>query len=358
MKILDKYILKRFLTTFFFVVVMLIAVIVVVDITEKNDDFIKAKISWGFIFKEYYLNFIPFVANMISPIMIFIATVFITARMAAHTEIIAMLSSGISFKRLLVPYAIGATMIAILIFVLIGWVIPIANKKRVAFENQYIKNKYYYEGRDVHIKVSPNTYVYMESYNNSINTGYQFSLETIEGNDLKKKLKASRIVWQPEKKSWLMDYYQVRTFDGNNETWTTGTNKDTILDLTPKDFESKYLLHETFTMQELDNYINLLKERGAENMEVYLTEKYERYAYPFAIIILTIIGVIVSARKTREGVGFQIAFGFLLAFIYILFVIMSRSLAQVGGMGPLLASWMPTIIFTGVGLIMYKTVPR
>lgn len=358
MKIIDKYILKKFLSAFIFVVSLLVLVICVIDFTEKNDDFIKNNVSMAVIFKDYYMNFIPYLANMLSPITVFIATVFVTAKMASHTEVIAILSSGISFRRMMVPYVIGSVIIAAVTFYLIGWVIPNANKTRVAFENQYVKNVFYFEGRNIHMKIAPTTYVYMESYNNQMHSGYQFTIETIEGNELKSKLKANKITWQPETGKWLLDKYSVREFDGMKEKLWYGEQTDTLIALSPKDFESTYLLHETFTLTELDQYIKDLKDRGAENIEVYLTEKYERYTYPFAIIILTIIGVIVSARKTREGSGFQIAFGFLLAFIYIIFVIMSRSVAQVGSIGPLLASWLPNIIFAGIGAVMYKTVPR
>ncbi|HEY8399854.1 MAG TPA: LptF/LptG family permease [Cytophagaceae bacterium] len=358
MKIIDRYILKKFLTAFVFVVSLLVLVICVIDFTEKNDDFIKNNVAVSAILGDYYLNFIPYLANMLSPITVFIATVFVTAKMASHTEVIAILSSGISFRRMMVPYIIGSTLIAIATFYLIGWVIPNANKVRVAFENQYVKNAFFFEGRNIHMKIAPTTYIYMESYNNQLQVGYQFTIETIEGTELKSKLKANKITWQQDKGKWLLDKYSVRTFDGMKEELIYGEHLDTTIALSPKDFESTYLLHETFTLPELDNYIRELKERGAENIEIYLTEKYERYTYPFAIIILTIIGVIVSARKTREGSGFQIAFGFLLAFIYIIFVIMSRSVAQVGSIGPLIAAWLPNIIFAGIGAIMYKTVPR
>jgi lipopolysaccharide export system permease protein len=296
-------------------------------------------------------------ANLLSPITVFIATVFVTAKMASHTEIIAILSSGVSFKRLMLPYLMGATFIGIGTFILIEWVIPNGSKQRIAFENKYIKEKVEYRD-NAHLKIGPNAYVYLLSYNNTIHEGYQFSLETIEDNRLKSKLKSNKITWQPEKNSWKLDDYIVRKFDGDKEIVVRGFNKDTVINLLPKDFASTYQLHETFTMGELDNYIDELRERGSENIEIYLIEKYERYTYPFAIIILTAIGVIVSARKTREGAGFQIAFGFLLAFIYILFVLMSRGIASVGSIGPLLSSWIPNIIFSCIGVVMYKTVPR
>lgn len=358
MKLLDLYILKRFLSSFFFVVVMLMAVIVAIDISEKNEDFIKSGLSWWVITRDFYFNYIPYMANMISPLLIFIATVFVTARMASHTEIVAILSSGVSFKRFLVPYFIGSLFIGAITFVLIGWVIPKANKKRVAFENQYLKNKFYYEGRDVHIKIAPNIYAYMESYNNIVRTGYQFTLETIEGHELKSKLKAAKIFWKQDKNIWQIDNYEIRKFDGRKEYLIHGLSKDTVIDLHPKDFESKYLLYETLNMEELNNYIRQEKERGAENLEMFMITKYERYAYPFAVVILTIIGVIVSARKSREGAGFKIAFGFMLAFIYILFVVMSRTMVSAGGIGPMLAVWIPNIIFTCIGFVMYKTLPK
>jgi lipopolysaccharide export system permease protein len=356
MKILDKYILKKFISTFFFVVLLFVLILSVIDFTEKNEDFIKAKVP-GLEILLYYSHFMPYMANLLSPITVFIATVFVTANMASHTEIIAILSSGVSFKRFMLPYLIGAIFIGAGTFILIEWVIPNGNKKRIAFENRYIKEKVEYKD-NAHLKIGPNTYVYLLSYNNTLHEGYQFSLETIEGNQLKSKLKSNRIVWQPKKNSWLLDKYVVRQFNGNKETVIRGENKDTVINLLPKDFGSTYQLQETFTMSELNNYIDELKDRGSENIEVYLIEKYERYTYPFAIIILTVIGVIVSARKAREGVGFQIAFGFLLAFIYILFVLMSRGIASVGSIGPLLASWIPNIIFSCIGIVMYKTVPR
>ena len=338
---------------------MLISVIVVIDITEKNEDFIKSGLSAWVITRDFYFNFIPYMANMISTLLIFIATVFVTAvQLASHSEIIAILSSGVSFKRFLFPFFIGSLLIAIITFALIGWVIPKANKKRIAFENTYLRQRYFFEGRDVHIKIAPNVYAYMESYNNTIKTGYQFTLETIVGNELQTKLKSDKISWDEQKKKWVLENYTLRKFNKTKEILIHGLILDTILDLHPADFESKYELHTTLTMDELNSYIKQQKLRGAENIEVFLTEKYERYAYPFAVMILTIIGVIVSSRKSREGAGFQIAFGFMLAFVYIIFVIMSRNMVTAGGVTPLLAAWLPNLIFSAIGFLMYKTVPR
>lgn len=358
MKLLDWYILKKFLSTFVFAVLILVSIILVIDFTEKNDDFIQHNVSVAEIIFDYYINLIPFYANMLSPITVFIATVFVTAKLASHTEIVAMLSSGISFRRLLVPYIVGATLIGAVIFGLIGWVIPNANKKSVAFQVKYVKSPYTYDSRNIHIKIAPDAYVYMESYNNNAHVGYNFAIEQIEGTTLKSKITSNSITWDEEAGKWHMDFYTLRTFNGEKETIFKGYDLDTTLNMRPKDFESTYKLEQTLTLPELNSLIAEKKMRGADDIEIYLVEKYERFSYPFAIIILTVIGVIVSARKARGGVGVQIALGFFLAFVFIVFVITSRSLAQVGDIPPSIAAWIPTIVFTGIGFLLYRYIPR
>lgn len=358
MKILDRYILKNFLVTYLFVAFVIVLIICMIDYTEKIDNFIEKKAPVSEVLFQYYLNLIPYWINYISPLMVFIATVFFTSRMAARTEIVAMLSSGISFGRLLVPYFMGAIIIGGVMFGLVGWVLPKANRIRNAFEQKYVKDEFYYDGRNVHIKVAPHVYAYLESYNVTSKTGNKFTLETVDGNQLKRKLTADRIVWQPDKNKWALKDYRVRTLDSLGESLTYGAELDTLINLRPKDFESDYNLFETFTLGELNDYIDLLKSRGADGLEVYLIEKYTRFTQPFAILILTAIGVIVSARKSRQGVGLQIALGFALAFIYILFFLLSKGVAESGNINTLLAVWLPNIIFSFVGLALFKTLPR
>lgn len=358
MKLLDKYILKKFLTSYLFTVIMLVSVICVIDFTEKNDDFIKHNLGAWKIISEYYVNLFPYFANLLSPITVFIATVFVTARLAARTEIVAMLSSGMSFQRLLVPYIMGATIIGVSIFGLIGWVIPNANKTRVAFERAYIKNPFRFQARNIHIKVGPKSYAYMESYDNVNNVGYRFALETIEGTQLKRRLTANAITWDSTKKAWRLTPQLVHTFNGEKETLRAYPARDTTLNLYPKDFASTYRLSETLTLPELNRYIQQKLDRGSDDTEIYLIEKYERYSYPFAIIILTIIGVILSSRKSRGGVGGQIALGFTLAFVFIIFVILSRNLALVGDLSPMLAAWVPSLVFTMIGAVLYRFIPK
>jgi len=358
-KILDRYIFTKFVTSFLFVVLALTAVIVVIDFTEKNDDFIRSQPGIKKIVFTYFFNFIPYITNMLSPITVFIATVFVTARLASRTEIIAILNSGVSFVRFLVPYIAGSSIIGLCIFGLNSFIIPHSNAKRVGFELQYLKQKFNYEARNVHIKVAPETYAYLESYNNQADIGYQFSLETIRDGALVSKLKSERIAWVAAKGKWRVEDYSLRQIDSNGkETYTKGVSVDTTLRILPKDFASTYLLYETLSTPELNAHISEMEARGADDIMPYRIEKYLRLTYPFAILILTLIGVILSARKTREGAGFQIALGFALAFIYIIFFIMSRSIAQAGSIEPLLACWLPNIVFSCIGLVLYKTVPR
>ena len=331
----------------------------VIDFVEKNDDFISKKVPLKAVLLLYYLNLAPYWANYISPLMIFISTVFFTAQLAAHTEIIAILGSGTSFLRLMRPYLLAASIVAIFSFAMVGWILPRANKTRINFLNTYINDKYFFAARDFHIAVAPNVYAYMSSYNNENKTGYDFTLEKIIDNKLIEKLSSRRIEWQDSTKKWRMYDFKIRKIGILKDQLTIGnTTKDTTVNLSPKDFESETFLQETLTIPELDAKIALLKSRGSEGIETYQIERYQRYATPLAVLILSAMGLIVSARKARGGVGFQIAIGFVLAFVYILFYIMAKGIAESGSMPPLLAVWLPNIVFSVIGTLMYFTVPR
>jgi len=378
MKILDRYILKSLLSTFFFVVLILLAVITVIDLTEKMDKFAKAGVTSGQI-ASYYLDYISWIGSFITPITMFIATVYVCARMAGHTEVIAALSSGVSFKRFLLPFLVGAAIIGSISFVLNGWIIPDSNKSRLEFEVQYIKNKYYYDKRNIHMQVAPDIYLYLQSYNNNSNTGYHFSIEKFRNNRLIEKLTANRIEWDTAKQKWTLRDYKIRKIDRIFETTSrpevspgfetnrkafsrdsliTGQSLDTALVIHPKEFESDYRKYDGMTLNELDDFIATLKARGSTGVEVYEVEKYTRYSAPFTILILVFMGVIVSSRKSRGGTGLQIAVGFVLSFIFILFFMLFRTFAEAGSTPPAIAVWIPNIIFAIISLGMYKYVPR
>lgn len=370
MKILDKYILKSLLSTFFFVVLILLAVIVVIDLTEKMDKFAKAGVDAGQI-THYYLDYVAWIGSFITPITMFIATVYVCARMAGHTEVIAALSSGVSFQRFLLPFLIGGAFIGAISFALNGWVIPKSNKSRLEFEVQYIRNKYYFDKRNIHIQVAPNIYLYMQSYNNNSNTGYHFSMERFRNDRLIEKLTANRIEWDSTKGKWTLRDYKIRKIDRifettshegtvieNPDSVVKGASLDTALVIHPQEFKNDYRKYDGMTLNELNTYIKTLKARGTTGVEVYEVEKYTRYSAPFSILILVFMGVIVSSRKSRGGTGLQIALGFVLSFIFILFFTLFRTFAEAGSTPPELSVWIPNIIFAVISLGMYKYVPR
>lgn len=359
MKIIDKYILKKFLTTYVFVVLVILAVICAIDYSEKSDDFLKHSLSFKQIVTEYYFNFIVHIIGLITPLLVFIATVFVTSRMAGRTEIIAMLSGGMSYLRLFLPYMIGATMIAILSFYLSGWVVPRANKIRIAFEQAYVKKPFSFDERNVHSKIDSTTYVYLQSYNNRTFNGRKFTIEKIENRQLVEKFSADNIKWDTLKKTWHVEEYKIHQFYPEREIILKGRDMDTLMGLLPKDFESKYRYNETLTLPEIDEYVAEQKARGtALDLGIYYVEKYQRYASPFAILILTVMGVVVSSKKTRQGTSFNIALGFVLAFIFLLFVVIARSLGQSGTLDPRVGAWIPNVIFGIIAIYLYWRAPK
>lgn len=355
--LLDRYILKKLLITFFFVVFILMTIVTVIDITEKMEHYIKHELNWVQV-GSYYLDFVPFIASMITPLTAFIATVYITSRMAAHTEIIAMLSSGMSFKRLMVPYIVGALIIGGLNFYLTGWIIPDSNKDRIDFEVKYHNKPYVYTEKDVHLQVGSNVYLYLRQFSSSTNTGFDFTLERIENTQLLEKLYAKEITWIDTLKKWRMRDWRHWEMEGEKEIVTTGESADTTLSITIKEFANDYRRYDGMTLPELDSYISKLKSRGAGNVEVYEVEKYVRYTSPFTVLILTFMGVIVSVRKSRGGTGLRIAIGFVISFAFILCFILTKSIAEVGDLDPALAVWIPNILFGSISIFMYKTVPK
>lgn len=357
-KILDRYILTKFLTTYFFVVLILISIVLIITFSERNGNFIKSNVPPKLVL-QYLLSLAPYLANLITPITVFIATVFVTSKLASHTEIIAILSGGVSYPRMLRPFMIGAAIVGILSFVLTGWVIPEANKFRVDFEIKYFDKQFNYTGRNVHFKVSPTHYVYLRSYDSRRDVGYGFTLEHIEDKEVKYKMSARELRWDSINNQWAANQWNLREFMGMHEKYRYQNIGDTMLTLNmkPSDFGNMKDHEQTLTLPELDAYIAELKMRGADNIPVYRIEKLVRYMSPFTAIILTFIGVILSSRKTRGGVGFQIALGFLIAFAFIILFIAARSNAR-GSETPILAIWTPNILFGIIGAFLYKFVPK
>lgn len=366
MKIIDRYILQKILSTFVFVVLILMAIITIIDLTEKMEKYSRNHLD-GMTVLGYYLDFLPWVMGLITPITVFIAIIYVTSRMAGQTEIIAILSSGVSFRRMLLPYFIASVLIGAISFVLNGYVIPKATKSRLAFELQYFNNRYYFEARNIHLQIAPNIYLFIQSYNNVNNTGYQFSLERFDKNQMIEKLTADNIQWDSVKMKWKLKYWKVKnvneifTGTGKRELQSfekAGEEMDTTLAISPKDFEAQERSYDGMTMPELDEHIAKLKFRGATGVQMYEMEKLVRYASPFTTFVLVFMGVVVSSRKSRGGTGLQIALGFVLAFIFILFFMLSRTFAEAGQIPPIVAAWIPNIIFGAISAGLYYVMPR
>lgn len=358
-RILDRYILKKFLTTFLFVVMILVSIVLIITFSERNESFIKNQVPPVLILK-YFVSYAPYIANMISPITVFIAAVFVTSKLAQHTEIIAILGGGVSYPRMLRPFIIGSIIIAMVSFVFTGWIIPEANKFRVSFELKYFDKEFNYTGRNEHFKVSPTTYVYLRSYDSKRDMVYGFTLEEIEDREVKSRFVAKQLRWDSTRTSWVAKDWYVRKFNGLEEEYRYKNNDDSLLtiNMQPSDFGNMNQYEQTLTIPELTEYIAGLQMKGADNIPIYTIEKLTRYMSPFAAIILTFIGVILSSRKTRGGVGFQIALGFFIAFIYILLFIAAKSNAETGNSNPIFAIWLPNIIFTVIGFVLYRLVPK
>lgn len=361
-KRLAKYILKRYFITLLYVILIFVLIVCVIDYTEKNGEFIKNNVGIGEILTSYYLNFVPYIVNMLSPMLVFVSTIAVTATMAAHTEIIAMLAGGISFLRLIRTYFVGSLIVACFIFFIQGWILPRANESKVEFELKYFE-KPSTLGNNIHIKVGDSSYVFAYSYSKRNQELRYFTLEKFglinNRTVLKEKIETNLAKYDAATKTWKIKEYFVRkrTPDGDFEL-NRKKGLDTILSLEPADFEVNIKKREVLTLPELDEAIKTLKEKGLGGVQLYEVEKVYRYAYPFAIVILTLMGVIVSARKNRQGVGAQLFVGFLLAFGFIAIVYLTKIMADGGDLSPIIAAWFPIVLFGCVTIVLYKTVPK
>jgi lipopolysaccharide export system permease protein len=357
-KIIDSYIIKKFLTTFFFALALIILISIVFDISEKIDDFLEKKAPLQSIIFDYYLNFIPYFINLFSPLFIFISVIFFTSRMAAQTEIVAILSSGVSFRRMLAPYMVVAALLAALSFYLNGWIIPHANKTRLVFENTYIKNPYVLKSRNIHRQVLPGEFIYFESYNNRENIGYRFSFERFKNGALNYKLNADRLIWDSTNGHWRAENYMAREVNGMHESIRRGMQLDTVFNFTAEEFNRRDNNILAMDNGELNTYIKEKKIRGAEGLAFDEVEKFKRSSYPFATFILTLIGVALSSRKVRGGIGIQIGAGILLSFTYIMFMQVSTTFATNGNFPPLLAVWIPNFVYAIIAALLIKSAPK
>ena len=357
-KRLDWYIIKKFLGTYVFMIVLIISIAVVFDINEKIDKFMTNNATLEGIVFDYYLNFIPYYTNLFSPLFVFLAVIYFTSKMANNSEIIAILSTGISFRRFLKPYMISAFIIALFTFVFGGYIIPEANATRIEFEQTFVDPRKKKTGdRDIQFKVGPGTIVYFGNFDLASNTGYNFSMDHFDSINLNSRLTAQSIKYDSAY-NWTIRNYQVREFDGLIETITTGSSIDTIFQIVPIDFIIASSDQQMMTSPDLRNYIKSQKERGMGNIQPFQIEYHSRIAMVFSAFILTIIGASISARKVKGGMGLNIGIGLALSMAYILFMTVSSTFAIKGGMSPFIAAWIPNIFFSGIAFYLYKRAPN
>jgi lipopolysaccharide export system permease protein len=355
---LDWYIVKKFLGTFFFTLALILLIVIIFDISEKIDDFLESEVTIKSIIMDYYLNFIPYFGNLFSPLFIFISVIFFTSKMANDTEIIAILNSGMSFRRLLKPFMISALVLGVLSFVLGNFVIPSSNSERINFENKYLKSKRYSRAKNIHMQVQPGQYIYMESFNSTRNVGYKFTLENFKNGKLASKLKSDYIQYDTLSHKWTINKYEVREFSDNGEIISNGTSIDTILNLSAHDFTKRKSLVETMNMFELNDYIADEELKGSEQLVYHKIEKHKRVAFPFASIILTLIAVAIASRRTRGGIGIHLGIGILIAFTYILFMQVSTTFATNSNLAPALAVWIPNLCYMVLASVLLYKAPK
>lgn len=359
LKRLDRYIIVKFLGTYFFAIALIISIAVVFDVNENIDRFINNKAPLKAIVFDYYLNFIPYYTNLFSPLFVFIAVIFFTSKLAENSEIIAMFSTGMSFKRLMVPYMISAAIISAVTFVLGTEVIPTGSVTRLRFEELYKKKKSADYARNIQLEVDTGVVAYMERYENYNKTGYRFSLDKFEDHKLVSHLTARRVTYDTASyHKWIIRDYMIREMRGMKEVITRGERLDSIIKMEPQDFLITRGQQETMTSPQLREYIRKQKQRGFANIKEFEVEYHRRIAMSFAAFILTAIGLSLSSRKVKGGMGLHLGIGLALSFSYILFQTISATFAINGNMPPAIAVWIPNILYLFIAIYLYHKAPK
>jgi len=364
MKKIDRYILKSYLSTFFFCILLFTAIVVVIDISEHADDFALAKLSAWQIFTQFYLGFIPRIDALLFPLFAFISVIFFTAKMAERSEVVAILSSGVSFKRYLYPYWVGGIFLALLLWFGYRYVVPRANEKWGNFTTKYIDSNVgdFDQGtikENVYFRIDSTSYAGLRYYNSDVKNGNNFFVEKIVNNKLVYDLRAQSITWDTTAKKWKLYTVSERFFTNDNK-FTIKRSNDLLKEYSfkPVDLKKDDYLKDRMSTPELNEYIRMEQLRGSEEIGTLLVERYNRDAIPFSVIVLTIIGVSLSSRKVRGGSGFHLAVGIIISFLYILCSRLSVVFAMKGNFPPILAAWTPNIIFAGVAFYLYKRAPK
>lgn len=363
MKILDWYIFKKFMVTFIFTILTITVIAVVIDTSEKTDDFVKSGLPFLGIITKYYFGFIPFIISMIFPLIVFIAVIFFTSKMAGRSETIAILASGVPYNRMLRPYLAGAFVLAGIMAWANAYIIPRANEIHSNFKTQYIdKNSTYYAGqnsnRDYYFRADTNTFVGMKYYDTLNKAASSFFMEKVRGNKVFYNLRSDYIRWDTATRKWRAENAIERKIDGLHETITKHAYLNVNINMKPNELRRDEYMKDKLTSPELYAFINREEGRGTEGLNTYKVELYRRFATPVSVIILTLMGVFVAARKTRGGSGLHMAFGIVTAALFVIMDKFSTVFSTKGDFPPLLAAWLPNIIFVVVAFWLYKNAPK
>ena len=363
MKILDWYIIKQFLVTFLFAILTITTIAIVIDTSEKADDFVKSGLPFMQIITKYYFGFVPFIISMIFPLIVFIAVIFFTSKMAARSETVAILASGVPFPRMLRPFLIGGFILATILWLGSRYVIPRAQEIHSNFKTTYIDRNSSYnpnsgKGNDFYFRADPVTFVGIRYYDTASKSANIFFMEKLKDNKVYYNLRADNIRWDTTRRKWKLENATERKIDGLKENLKLFPELYVNLNVYPKDLRRDEYLKDKMITPELKEYLRLEEIRGSEGLNTYKVELYRRNATPFSVIILTVIGVAVSARKTRGGSGLSLAFGIVMAASFVVMDKFSLTFSTKGNFPPLLAAWMPNIIFTCIAVWLYRIAPK
>lgn len=363
MKIIDWYILKKFLVTFVFTILALTVIAVVIDSSEKADDFVKSGLSTYEIITKYYTGFVPFIISIIFPLMVFIAVIYFTSKMAGRSEIVAILANGIRYNRFLRPYFIGGLLLALFLWYCNQYVFPKGNTIRGDFQATYIdRNNSYYAGQGAnstfYLKSDSSTYVAIRYYDTATKISGGFFMEKVKGNKIYYNLRSDKIKWDTAKKTWQLENAIERRIDGIHETVKQIPSMNLKLNLTPKDLRRDEYLKDKLSSPELGEFIRMEELRGTEGLNTYKVEYYRRMATPVSVMILTLLGAVVSSRKTRGGSGLNLAFGIVSAAMFVVMDRFSIVFSTKGSLQPFIAAWLPNMVFGILTYWVYKRAPK
>lgn len=358
MKTLDRYIIGKFLATFVFTLGLFSLIAIFIDLSEKIDDFLKKKPSAMVVIFDYYIYFLPYFFGMFSPIFVFLSAMFFNSKLAQNSEIIAILNSGINYKRFLKPYLMAAAILAITFIFLNTYLIPICDKKRYEFEEEWIRDKKTTQSNNLSYVIDKKSIIHLESFNYLDSSGTNFSIEHFENNQIKQRVFAHRIKWNQDKNLWQLEFFQRRIFNGKSEVVEKGKSLDTTINIKPEEFIIKTKFISSMTNSELNAYIRKETEKGSPGINKHYVELYKRIASPMSFFVLTLLAVAISSRKTRGGTGIHLGIGIFLTFTFLLATQVFNTLGFTNVMPPAIAVWIPNVLFLLVALYVVKTAPK